>query len=87
MKKWLNKHINKIECNCKIIRYSPDQYYLLLSIKKEEKYTEAPLNVVSLDPGVRTFQTFYSPDGVCGKIGNNFKDKINRINERIDNEY
>lgn len=85
MKKWLKNHINKIDCNCKIIRYNPNQYYLLLSIKKEDKYTKAPLNVVSLDPGVRTFQTFYSPVGVCGKIGNNFKDKINRINERIDN--
>lgn len=85
MRKWLEKNIKEIECNCKIIRYNPNQYYLLLSIKKKIKYKKADLGIVSLDPGVRSFQTFYSSDGICGKIGYNFKNKLKNINKKIDN--
>jgi putative transposase len=85
MKKWLEKNVSQIECDCKIIKYKPGQYYLLLTTKKEVKEEHAICNSVSLDPGVRTFQTFYSSDGICGKLGDNIvDDQLLPIAKRID---
>jgi putative transposase len=86
MKKWYKKNINdKITNNCKIICYRPGIYYLLLTVKDTKKDVKSNFKCVSLDPGVRTFQTFYSPDGIGGKIGDEFiSDKLTKIASRID---
>ncbi|VBB18971.1 putative transposase [Yasminevirus sp. GU-2018] len=75
MKRWLTNNIKSIESDCKIIKYRGEQYYLLLSIVKSSPVTKIPFDAVSLDPGVRTFQTFYSPNGLTGKIGEDFAHK------------
>ena len=85
MKRWMQKNIKSIESNCKICKYNDGRYFLLLSISKEKEQTKKPFDVVSLDPGVRTFQTFYSPNGIVGTIGDGIsKNMLYPIAKRID---
>ncbi len=85
MNKWIDKNIHNIECDCKIIRYKPNQYYLLLTKEKKHEIKKATFNTVSLDPGIRTFQTFYSPDGLSGKLGDDIiNNRLNKYDNKID---
>jgi putative transposase len=73
-----------------IQKMSPGAWYLCIPRKtKKEKlppvYENAAYKSVFIDPGVRTFATYYSPDGVCGKIGDRFCEKfIDKLAFRID---
>lgn len=80
-----NKFYNDYDptSNCLITKRC-DRYYLLMPKKRTTNYTEPKYNTVSLDPGMITFQTFYSPDGECGKMGDKFYKKIWKKMKRID---
>lgn len=68
------------------IQCDDGKYFILLPKiidSKSYKNLQQTGKTVALDPGVRTFQTFYSPEGICGKV--NPTDKMYKIKCQIDN--
>jgi putative transposase len=62
----------------------PNRYFLCIPSFRDESFIEPKHEVVSLDPGVRTFQTFYSPGGLFGKLGDGTVNRLAFIGQRID---
>jgi hypothetical protein len=50
-----------IPCDFTIKKESPNKYYLCIPSFQKSKDEKAQYEIVSLDPGIRTFQTFYTP--------------------------
>jgi putative transposase len=83
MKKWVNKNINSIDHECIVTKEGSNRYYICIPCDTVQKKIERPYNIVSLDPGVKTFQTFYSPDGIHGKLGDKINKTVSKINKVI----
>lgn len=87
----IDGNFNRI-CDSKLISDNGN-YFLCLVLNIKSKKSEPVYNIASIDPGVRTFQTVYSPEGVISKLGNNYNqllvnkckqiDKYNLIKDRI----
>lgn len=81
-----------INHDCKILKDKTQKYWLLVpydvhvgvdnknSLIKEDKRKEC----VALDPGIRSFQAYYSKEGVCGEIGKSDVGRIKRLLKRYD---
>ena len=57
---------------------------MLVPIEQERLCRDKNNKFISIDPGVRTFLTVYSPE-VCYEIGTNTNEIIDRLNKRLDN--
>ncbi len=69
-KKRLRKHMATGEaCDGQIVRTKTGAWYIVLPREVVQAPTAPDNGDVYLDPGGRTFNTFYSPDGLVGKIG------------------
>lgn len=82
MKKSLLK---KSDGDFPVIRDSCGRYYLCIvqKVNNISKNIKSKDELVALDPGVRTFQTYFSQQE-CGTIGDNTNGEIRKINTRID---
>lgn len=56
-----------------------ENFYLLVPIKLNKCKNQTPSRIISLDPGIRTFLTGYTPDGCIYHIGENDISRICRI--------
>jgi putative transposase len=75
------KEIIKVKQNS-IIKKEGNRYFVIIPIEEKQEYKKATYDIVSLDPGVRTFQTFYSPNGICGDL-NLRKEKLKKLENKI----
>ena len=86
----LSEGLGEVTCDFQIIKTRPDKWYICLPRKQPRVARSCPIydtptyKSVFLDPGVRTFQTFYSPDGVCGKIGGDLNNELKKLDEKHD---
>ena len=82
--KYKNYYEYEPKSDC-IIQKDGPYYYLIIPKEKEIIRKEQPNKVISLDPGIRTFQSFYTPEGYVGDLGNNkLKEKIMKKENKID---
>ena len=74
----------KPESDC-ILMKDHNKYYLLFPKERKVVNKKPLMDTVSLDPGRNTFQTFYSPNGVCGKLGDQWYLELEKLCKKIDN--
>lgn len=84
-KKYENYYNYAPESDC-IIQKDGNYYYILIPKEKSiEIQSKDENSIISLDPGIRTFQSFYTPDGLVGDLGNKkLQEKVMKYENKID---
>lgn len=73
----------RVENDLRVL-YDRGSWYLLFTYKRKSKTVQTKESVVSLDPGVRTFMTSYSPDGSVAKFGEQQIQQLRSLHSKID---
>jgi transposase len=70
------KNLQLIERDITVVCRKPDQWYISFHVINKPDTSVPIFENAFLDPGERQFMTFYSPDGVCGYFGKNYRDEV-----------
>jgi len=73
----------KIGHDCKL-SYVNGKFFLLVPYEKEEVISTPEHQVISIDSGIRTFQTGYCPEGHTVEVCKNVNLKLKKIHDKID---
>jgi putative transposase len=90
-KEWLQdlmetlKNNNKKMKSMTITKDKNGSYFLQVPYDQKIRKSKIKNKIISFDPGVITFQTFYSPNGECGKFGDGFSKSLEDLNDKIIN--
>lgn len=71
----------------RVVREANGKYFLVIPYARHIMESNGPHakphNIVSIDPGVRSFNTFYDPEGICGKLGEGLSSRVEKIRNKI----
>jgi len=73
---------HRLDYSARLVRTRFNEFYLCYSVlesKSKPPKSLSSLKVASLDPGIRTFQTVYDPDGLVVEIGVQDHEKIRKL--------
>lgn len=79
-REWLEQTIH----DCRLIKEYDRWYIVIPVVMRTIAYTENQGDVVAIDPGIRSFLTYFSSDGQFGQFGNRSFQKILNLQLRID---
>lgn len=85
-KEWFISSDNKIfdnVCDCRLV-LEHSKWFIIIPKKIETKNIDNQDGVVAIDPGIRTFATYFSTNGSFGKLGKNAFERILNLNLKID---
>lgn len=77
-----NKPLDNI-CSCRLV-LEHGKWFIIIPKKIETKNIDNQDGIVAIDPGIRTFATYFSIDGSFGKLGKNAFERILNLNLKID---
>lgn len=77
------ENIENFEFGSLTVVREKNRYYMCFPLKRKSSNKKTKFKVVALDPGVRTFQTFYS-EGLVGKLGDNTINRLKSIYTKED---